>query len=174
LPVSRHQARRHHFLIEPENNKAKPGSLFSLTKDWAAIVAPGLHLALRDNRLIKLAGFTITGEKASRDIRVCGAGAYIVLKALAFRIRGENKDAYDLFYLLRNYGNGVHDVAALLTPLLSDEITKKALEHLSEDFLDPECIGPLRVAEFLYGRPNPETQADAMGFVRQLLGMCTQ
>jgi len=28
------------FLIEPENKKAKPVSLFSLTKDWAAIVAP--------------------------------------------------------------------------------------------------------------------------------------
>ena len=162
------------FLIEPENKHAKPGSLFSLTKDWAAIVAPGLHLAFRDNRLVKLTGFTIAGEKASRDIRVCGAGAYIVLKALAFRIRGENKDAYDLFYLLRNYGNGVPDVAALLNPLLSDEVTQKALEHLSEDFLDPECIGPRRVAEFLYGRPDPETQADAMGFVRQLLGMCTQ
>jgi len=162
------------FLIEPENKNAKPGSLFSLTKDWAAIVAPGLHLAFRDNRLIKLTGFTIAGEKASRDIRVCGAGAYIVLKALAFRIRGENKDAYDLFYLLRNYGNGVPDVAALLSPLLSDEIAQKALAHLSEDFLDPESIGPRRVAEFLYGRPDPETQADAMGFIRQLLGMCLQ
>ena len=30
------------FLIEPENKNAKPGSLFSLTKDWAAIVAPGV------------------------------------------------------------------------------------------------------------------------------------
>ncbi|MEI6036221.1 MAG: hypothetical protein WCS65_18295 [Verrucomicrobiae bacterium] len=64
------------------------------------------------------------------------------------------------------------DVAALLTPLLSDEITQKALEHLSEDFLDPDGIGPRRVAEFLYGRPDPETQADVTGFVRQLLGMC--
>ena len=68
----------------------------------------------------------------------------------------------------------MRDVAALLKSLLSDEITPKALEHLSEDFLDPEGIGPRRVAEFLYGRPDPETQADAMGFVRQLLGMCTQ
>jgi hypothetical protein len=37
------------FLIEPENIKVKPGSLFSLAKDWAAIVAPGLHLAFEDN-----------------------------------------------------------------------------------------------------------------------------
>jgi hypothetical protein len=158
------------FLIEPEDIEAKPGSLFSLAKDWAAIVAPGLHLAFKDNQVVTLAGLTIAGEKASREIRVCGAGAYVVLKALAFRIRGENKDAYDLFYLLRNYGKGVGDVAALLRPLLADESAQKALAHLREDFLDPDGIGPRRVAEFLYGRPDPETQADTVGFVRALLG----
>ena len=104
------------FLIEPENIKAKPGSLFSLAKDWAAIIAPGLHLAFKDNQVVTLTGLTIAGEKASRDIRVCGAGAYVVLKALAFHIRGENKDAYDLFYLLRNYGEGIADVAELCPP----------------------------------------------------------
>ena len=160
------------FLIEPENIKAKPGSLFSLAKDWAAIIAPGLHLAFKDNQVVTLTGLTIAGEKASREIRVCGAGAYVVLKALAFRIRGENKDAYDLFYLLRNYGKGVDDVAELLRPLLADESAQKALAHLREDFLDPEGIGPRRVAEFLYGRPDPETQADTVGFVRALLDVC--
>ena len=160
------------FLIEPENIEAKPGSLFSLAKDWAAIIAPGLHLAFKDNQVVTLTGLTIAGEKASREIRVCGAGAYVVLKALAFRIRGENKDAYDLFYLLRNYGKGVDDVAELLRPLLADESAQKALAHLREDFLDPEGIGPRRVAEFLYGRPDPETQADTVGFVRALLDVC--
>jgi hypothetical protein len=122
--------------------------------------------------VVTLAGLTIAGEKASREIRVCGAGAYVVLKALAFRIRGENKDAYDLFYLLRNYGKGVGDVAELLRPLLADESAQKALAHLREDFLDPDGIGPRRVAEFLYGRPDPETQADTVGFVRALLDAC--
>lgn len=160
------------FLIEPEGFEGKPGSLFSLSKDWAAIIAPGLHLAFKDNQKVTLAGQTIAGEKASRDIRVCGAGAYVVLKALAFRIRGENKDAYDLFYLLRNYGKGVEDVAALLRPLLDDASAQKALANLREDFLDPEAVGPRRVAEFLYARPDPETQADTVGFVRSLLDAC--
>lgn len=160
------------FLIEPENDDAKPGSLFPLTQDWAAIVAPGLHLAFQDNQVVTLKGTTIAGEKAVREIRVCGAGAYIVLKALAFRIRGENKDAYDLFYLLRNYGNGVSDVAGLLRPLRDDVCTQKALANLREDFLDLDGVGPRRVAEFLYGRPDNETQADAVGFVRQLHEQC--
>jgi len=160
------------FLIEPEDANAKPGSLFSLTKDWAAIVAPGLHLAFKDNRMVTINGLTITGERASRDIRVCEAGAYVVLKALAFRSRGENKDAYDLLYLLRNYGRGPEDVAALLRPLIDDKSAQNALSYLREDFLDPENIGPRRVAEFLYGRPDPDIQADTVGFVRIFIAAC--
>ena len=39
------------FLIEPEcGAEAQAGRLFSLTRDWAAIIAPGLHLALPRRR----------------------------------------------------------------------------------------------------------------------------
>lgn len=160
------------FLIEPEDPNAKPGSVFSLAKDWAAIIAPGLHLAFKNNQTVRLSGRTIVGETASRDICVCGAGAFVVLKALAFHIRGENKDAYDLFYLLRNYGRNIADVTAQLRPLLSDTKTQEALGYLRADFQEPEAVGPRRVAEFLYGRSDVETQADAVGFVRQLLAQC--
>lgn len=161
------------FLIEPEKStEAQAGRLFNLTKDWAAIIAPGLHLAFQNNRVIKLNGKTIAGETAERDIRVCGAGAFVVLKALAFHIRGENKDAYDLFYLLRNYGRGVSDVAAELRPLLADASAVKAMEYLRGDFQDSDSTGPRRTAEFLYGRLDTDTQTDVVGFVHQLLVEC--
>jgi predicted nucleotidyltransferase len=161
------------FLIEPEQGaEAQAGRLFPLTKDWAAIIAPGLHLAFRNNRVVSLVGRTIVGETARRDVRVCGPGAFVVLKALAFHIRGENKDAYDLFYLLRNYGRGVSDVAAQFRPLLPDNSAVKALEHLQADFNNSEAIEPRRVAEFLYGRPDADIQADAVGFVRRLIFEC--
>jgi hypothetical protein len=115
---------------------------------------------------------TGTGETAEREIRVCGAGAFVALKALAFHLRGENKDAYDLFYLLRNYGRGVSDVAAELRPLLADTSAVKAMEYLRGDFANSDAIGPSRAAEFLYGRPDAAIQADAAGFVRQLLAEC--
>jgi hypothetical protein len=163
------------FLIEPEESaETQAGRLFSLTEDWAAIIAPGLHLAFKNNQTVTLSGKTIAGETAQRDVRVCGAGAFVVLKGLAFHIRGENKDAYDLFYLLRNYGRGVSDVTAELRPLLSDASALKALDYLQADFKDSDSIGPRRVAEFLYGRTDANTQADAVGFVRQLLDECKQ
>jgi len=158
------------FLIEPDQDAEKQaGRVFPLTKDWAAVIAPGLHLAFQNRRTVELSGLTIAGETAARSISVCGGGAFIVLKALAFRIRGENKDAYDLFYLLRNYGKGVADVAAELNPLLADASAIRAMQYLRNDFSESTSIGPRRVAEFLYGRLHAETQADAVGFVRQLL-----
>jgi len=65
---------------------------------------------------------------AKRDVYVCGPGAFVVLKALAFRKRGENKDAYDLYYHIRNYGSGVEDIAKALKPLLHENEAKEAIK----------------------------------------------
>lgn len=157
------------FLIEPENAGARPGGMFSLTSDLAAMVTPGLHLAFKDNQVVTIRGRTIMGEEASRDIRVCGAGAYMILKALAVRKRGKRKDAYDLFYVLRNYGRGVSDVAEKVRSLLPDKSVEEALAYLRDDFGNAEAVGPMRVAAFLYGRPDAAIQADAVGFIRELL-----
>jgi hypothetical protein len=104
------------FLIQPSREGDKGGRLRDIEPDFAAIIAPGLRCAFRDHEQVTLKGRTLLGEKATRGIRVSGAGAYVVLKALAFDSRGENKDAYDLFYVVRNYGAGPNDVAARLSP----------------------------------------------------------
>jgi len=160
------------FLIPPSREGDRPGKLRDIEPDFAAIIAPGLRCAFRDRQHITLQGRTLFGEKAERDVWVCGAGAYVVLKALAFDSRGENKDAYDLFYIVRNFGAGIKDVVAKLQPLLDDEEARKALDVLRRDFTDPEGIGPMRVAEFITGRPDDEIQADVVGFVTALLDRC--
>ena len=98
---------------------------------------------------IRLDGKTILGEVASREVWVAGPGAYVVLKALAFKSRGENKDADDLFYLLRHFGAGIDDVVARLVPLLDDAEAQEAMAVLEKDFSDLDGVGPRRVADFL-------------------------
>ena len=117
-------------------------------------------------------GRTLLGEKASREIWVCGPGAFIVLKALAFDQRGENKDAYDLYFVIRNYGTGVDDICRCLGPLLKEAETQKALEILNRNFFEPDSVGPSRVARFLYEGIDADLQADVVGFVRELLSRC--
>lgn len=162
------------FLIQPSLAGDKGGALRNIEPDFAAVIAPGLALAFRDRERVTIDGRTLFGEKASREFWVCGAGAYVVLKALAFESRGENKDAYDLYYVIRNYGAGVGDVVARLRPLLGDAEAQKALGILRRDFIDPEGVGPLRVAYFLAGGRDDAVQADVVGFVAQVLDGCSK
>ena len=160
------------FLIPPSRPEDQGGKLRDIESDFAAVIAPGLMCAFQDRRRVRIDGRTILGEKAAREVWVCGPGAFVVLKALAFRGRGENKDAYDLYYLVRNFGDGIEDVATCLRPLLSDLEAQRALQILRDDFLDYEGVGPRRVAEFLQGGPNADIQADVAGFVKALLDRC--
>jgi len=106
------------FLIPPSRPNDQGGKLRDIEQDFAAIIAPGLNLAFQDRRRVRIEGKTVFGERAAREIWVCGPGAFVVLKALAFLGRGENKDAYDIYYLIRNFGAGIEDVATCLQPLL--------------------------------------------------------
>jgi hypothetical protein len=160
------------FVIAPSLDADEGGQIRHIEKDFAAVITPGLHLAFRDREMLSLTGITIMGEKANRGVWVCGPGAFVVLKALAFGTRGENKDAYDLYYVIRNYGSGIDEVLEHLDPILHEQETQKALEILRRDFSDPDEVGPRRVAEFLYRAPNIELQADVAGFVRELLRKC--
>ncbi len=160
------------FLIPPSLPGDRGGELRNIQPDFAAFIAPGLELAFQNREQVKLSGKTILGERAKRAVWLCGPGAYVVLKSLAFRSRGENKDAYDLYYLVRNYGDTVDDVASPLKSLLHDPSAQRALGILKQDFAEHDSIGPRRVAEFLSRGPDDEIQADVVGFVRQLLERC--
>ncbi|MDX2022551.1 MAG: hypothetical protein SF187_20105 [Deltaproteobacteria bacterium] len=159
------------FLIQPTLESDRGGRLRDLEPDFAAIIAPGLRCAFRNHKQVTLKGKTMFGESATRDVWVCDAGAYVVLKALAFDSRGENKDAYDLFYVLRNYGLGPADVAAKLQPLLDEADAQRALDILKRDFTEVSGVGPMRVAAFSTGGPDDQIQADVVGFVNQLLAL---
>jgi hypothetical protein len=156
------------FLIPPVSENARGGELHHLERDLAAVTTPGLHLAFHDRQKIALSGRTLLGESAARDLWVCGAGAFVVLKALAFGNRGEGKDAFDLYYVIRKFGSRPEDVAARMRPLLSDRSTRSCIQILQADFVDGNA-GPLRVSRFLSGEPSEEIVADVTGFVRRFL-----
>ena len=157
------------FLIPPSRPEDRGGRLRDIEQDFAAVIAPGLELAFEDRLTVALSGATIMGETTSRDIQVCGPGAFVVLKALAFKLRGENKDAYDLYYVVRNYAGGTVDVIAHLRPLFRSTSANEALDVLRRDFIDLDALGPRRAAEFITGGPDDEIQADVVGFVGQFL-----
>lgn len=159
------------FLIAPLAAEKEGGDLQDIEGDFAAIVAPGLQLAFSEQVTIHLQGRDLRGDLASREIHVCGPGAFTVLKAHAFRRRGLGKDAYDLVYVLRHWPGGAADVAGRLgRHLESDpETVADALEILREDFASIDHLGPRRAARFEAGVDDDEIAADAHGAVDDLL-----
>jgi hypothetical protein len=160
------------FLIAPSREGDKGGKLRDIQPDFAALITPGLDLAFRDSEPVLLEGETIDDDgTAQRRVRVCGPGAFVVLKALAFRDRGERKDAYDLYYLLRNYGGGIKGIVARLVPLLDHPKAGEALEILREDFEEARRVGPVRVAKFIAGGRDADIEASVSAYVHELLRM---
>jgi hypothetical protein len=162
------------FLIPATMAGDRGGALRNLEEGFAAIITTGLELAFEDRRLITLEGETLLHERAAREIWVCEAGAFTVLKALAFDGRGENKDAYDLTYLLQNYGVGIDDVFRRLQPLLKSPSAQQALQVLERDFAGVDSVGTMRLADFLGDAEDEAVRADAAGAVRSLLQLCRE
>lgn len=158
------------FLIAPTDDE-RGGALKHLESDFGAIVAPGLPLAFDERELIELAGVTLEGDRVSRAIPVCGPGAYVVLKALAFRGRGERKDAYDLNYVLGNWPPGVRDIARRMARLAetNPDTVAEALAHIRDDYETIDHVGPRSVARFLDSGDEDAAAADARGRADDLL-----
>lgn len=161
------------FLIPRAPGQPDRRRIHNLEPNFGAIVTPGLELAFAERVTVRLGGTTLTGQRATRDIPVCGPGAFTVLKALAFADRSEPKDAYDLVYVLHHTSGGPRAVAAALGrhAVTSPDIVNQAIELLARDFATAGHTGPRRAAEFehLDADDQDDAAADAHGYVDDLL-----
>lgn len=159
------------FLIGQVDADHRPGTLQSLEADFAAIVTRALPAAFADFIDVVIDDQTPMGELACRTVKVCGPAAFVVLKAHALHNRGEPKDAYDLIYVLKHYGNGdCREVAARFSAVAAMPATSEAVEYLTADFASPEHLGASRAAAF-HGGGGADARAEAFGYVQELLSM---
>lgn len=159
------------FMIEARGDE-RPPQTASLTRDLGATVMPAIELAFRDQETVELEGVTLSGERASARVRCCGPGAFVVLKALAFLRRSKdherNKDAYDLDFVLKNYGAGPATVAERLRPLLDHDEARVAVGVLRDEWASAGARGPQRLALFLDRVGDEDLLNDAVGAVDAL------
>ncbi len=164
------------FLMPPAPGQAPTLRVQNLQPDFGALVTPGLELAFDERVEVDLDGHTLKGERARRNVPVCGPAAFVVLKALAFGDRGEPKDAYDLVYVIRHTPRRGRAIAERLATHAERHasIVQRALRLLVRDFDGPDGLGPTRAAGFAIAEPAApgeldEAAADAQGYVDDIL-----
>ncbi|MBL8913425.1 MAG: hypothetical protein JNM17_22190 [Archangium sp.] len=164
------------FLIAPGSDpKAKTRVI---SNELSAFQAAALPLAHRDRLEVRLSGKTLEGETAERKLWVCGAAAFVVMKALAFGGpfgRGHPKDAYDLLFVLQNYGaTFLTEVVQAFSRIRDDAEARRCIEILRTDFSDIHRLGPVRAAAFVGTRDDIDLRQRHVQTVQEFLAQLEQ
>ncbi len=142
-----------------------------LVAGFAVQKASGADLALRYAKIIEIAGVMPLGGENRVEIAVASVPALLAMKGFALNNRQKEKDAYDVYYCIRNYAGGPEALAADCRLLLDQPEAVEGFKYLAAKFESRESVGPVWTARFaeaagiLDGRTSDQWQTDAFGQV---------
>ncbi len=147
-----------------------------LVDNFAVMKASGGDLALLFNQLVEMKGVMPNGINNKVEIAVCSIPALLAMKGYALVKRNKQKDAYDVYYCIRNYPGGAEALAEACLPLLGHESAREGFDGIRRKFEEFDGYGPGCVrafaeeAQILGNRTADEWQQDAFGQVQAWLG----
>ena len=98
------------------------------------------------------------GGKDKAKIRIASVVPFLMMKAQALEGRLKEKDAYDIYYCLINYPNGLDKLIEEFQPYCGHPLVEEGLGILAEKFQSPGHVGPTFVVDFLE-EADPDTRA---------------
>lgn len=142
-----------------------------LVADFAVQRSDGADLALKFYQLVAIDGPMPDGGTNRVEVAVASIPALLAMKGSAIHGRHKQKDAYDIYYCVRNYPGGVTALAEACRPLLEVKGGKEGFGRINEKFDGFEGYGPTCVRRFveeggaLGERSADQWQQDAFGQV---------
>ena len=115
----------------------------------AALKATGGNFAFEvaPNK-VKIAGKRPDGAEDSATVNLVAVAPFLMMKAAAMG-RGKPKDAYDIFFVIKNYPGGIKQLAEEFAPFRERSLVKEGLQKLADKFASVKHAGPADVADFL-------------------------
>jgi hypothetical protein len=140
-----------------------------ILSDFAVQRADGADLALRFYQLVAITGDMPGGGTNRVEVAVCSIPALLAMKGYALNGRHKQKDAYDIYYSIRNYPDGIEALAEACKPLLEEKSGAQGYQYIAEKFDVLDGYGATSVRKFvaetdiLEGRTPEQWQQDAFG-----------
>ena len=147
----------------------------ALIDNFAVQRADGADLALRFYHMVAIDGSMPAGGRNRVEIAIASIPALLAMKGYAIQNRHKQKDAYDIYYCIRNYPGGPRALAAECKPLLALPEAKQGYAYIAGKFDKEDAYGPTSVRNFveetdlLKGRTADQWQTDAFGQVQAWL-----
>jgi hypothetical protein len=146
-----------------------------LLDNFAVQRADGADLALRFYQMVAIDGPMPAGGTNRVEIAVCSIPALLAMKGHALHGRHKQKDAYDIYYCIRNYPDGISALAEACRPILEHPKGEEGYRYIAEKFDTANGYGPTCVRNFvadtqiLGERTAEQWQQDAFGQVDEWL-----
>ncbi|RWG87200.1 nucleotidyl transferase AbiEii/AbiGii toxin family protein [Mesorhizobium sp.] len=146
-----------------------------IIEKFAVQRADGAELALRFYQYVAITGDMPGGGTNQVKIAVASIPALLAMKGFAIQNRLKRKDAYDIYYCVRNYGGGVEALAKDCEPVFAVKEGHEGFEYINGKFDKVDGFGPTSVRQFveetnLLGERTPDQwQQDAFGQVDALM-----
>jgi hypothetical protein len=154
-----------------------------LIDNFAVQRADGAELALHFYELVAIEGAMPAGGKNRVEVAVCSIPALLAMKGHALNGRYKQKDAYDIYYCVRNYPGGPEALAQDCHPILGHASGAQGYRYIVEKFRAVDDYGPTCVRQFvedtaiLGERSTDQWQQDAFGQINawlKALGLIAQ
>jgi hypothetical protein len=146
-----------------------------LLADFAVQRASGADLALRYFEMVQVSGAMPTGGRNTVEIAVASVPALLAMKGYAINNRRKQKDAYDIYYVIRNYEGGIAALSKDCESVLQHQSGVEGFNYINAKFDAFDSFGPTSVRNFvsesdiLGERTAEQWQQDAFGQVDALM-----
>lgn len=133
--------------------------------------ADGADLVAHNFVQRELSGQMPDGRNNTVKLRIANIPALLVMKGYALVGRDKPKDAYDIYYAVKHYGNGIEALADACRALIDVGAAKTAYQNIAGKFTNPDDFGPQTVRKFLVdsgateGMTNAQIAQDAFAQV---------
>jgi len=146
-----------------------------LLANFAVQKADGAGVAMQSFVQYRLDGTMPDGRRNSVELRVASIPALLVMKGYALAGRDKHKDAYDIYFSVREFDGGPAALADACRPLLDDPVAREGFKNIADKFADESAFGPVTVRKFLSdsaalgGMTADQVQVDAYRQVKAWL-----
>jgi len=146
-----------------------------LVSKFAVQRADGAELATQFYKMVAIDGEMPDGGTNTVRIAVASIPALLAMKGYAINNRLKRKDAYDIYYSIRNFPGGIQALAEATGPLMEVESAREGFTLLAGKFESVDGFGPTCVRQFVENsealgeRTAEQWQQDAFGQVNAWL-----
>ncbi len=118
-------------------------------QDIRARKARGCDLAFDHPIRLRVSGKMPNGAENEIELNVCRLVPFIVMKGMALHDRAKDKDAYDIYFCLKNIPGGIKAITDEFYPFMKNKLVLEGLEKIRSKFKSLTSVGPVAVVEFL-------------------------